>query len=402
MRGSAALRRVLELTLALGNFLNGGTAKGGAWGFRLDSLSKLTGTKTADGKSTLLHYMARLLDKQAAQREAPQTSTPAPLGDWTKGGISTARAGYSLSKGGTSSAKAGYSESDAVLLLREMPSIEAAARVCWADEAAEVAALQKSLTQLAALVEADSVESFKRLLGAFYEGAARAAEKLHAAHGAADGACVELAGWLAEETKGGRPDPERCFSALHTFAMALEKAHAYNIECDEKELRKERMAAAAKLREEGIERRRAASPVGVAGPSGAGGSKAGEGAVRKPLAGSPLADSSAARFGSGGLSAELTAKLAMRANRANLVDDVAEGMASGQLFLQRRQDSFARRASMKQGGKPKASQAVPSGARPEPPLKPPPPSTPPPPPEAPPPPPPKTKKKRMAPIITRL
>lgn len=41
LRGSAALATVLELTLALGNFLNFGTRLGSAAGFRLKNLSKL-------------------------------------------------------------------------------------------------------------------------------------------------------------------------------------------------------------------------------------------------------------------------------------------------------------------------------------------------------------------------
>ena len=40
------LKKVLQMTLALGNYLNGGTNKGAAWGFTLDTLSKLSGTKT--------------------------------------------------------------------------------------------------------------------------------------------------------------------------------------------------------------------------------------------------------------------------------------------------------------------------------------------------------------------
>ena len=61
VRSSRALKAVLETTLALGNFLNGSSAKGGAWGFKIDSLNKLIGTKTVDGSSTLLHYLARQL-----------------------------------------------------------------------------------------------------------------------------------------------------------------------------------------------------------------------------------------------------------------------------------------------------------------------------------------------------
>ena len=61
VRSSRALKAVLEHTLALGNYLNGSSSKGGAWGFKIDSLNKLIGTKTVDGSSTLLHYLAREL-----------------------------------------------------------------------------------------------------------------------------------------------------------------------------------------------------------------------------------------------------------------------------------------------------------------------------------------------------
>ena len=55
------MRLVFEHALAIGNYLNGGTNKGAAWGFKIESLNKLIGTKTVDGKSTLLHYLARKL-----------------------------------------------------------------------------------------------------------------------------------------------------------------------------------------------------------------------------------------------------------------------------------------------------------------------------------------------------
>ena len=54
------------------------------------------------------------------------------------------------------------------------------------------------------------------------------------------------------------------------------------------------------------------------------------------------------RPGFGGLANdELAAKLAKRANRANLVDGVTEGMASGKIIAERRQNSFARRGAEK-------------------------------------------------------
>jgi hypothetical protein len=58
---SKALRRILEIVLAMGNYLNGGTPKGGAYGFRLQSLTRLEGTKGADNKMSLIHYLVKLV-----------------------------------------------------------------------------------------------------------------------------------------------------------------------------------------------------------------------------------------------------------------------------------------------------------------------------------------------------
>jgi len=46
------------ITLAFGNYLNGGTPKGGAWGYKLNTLNRLQSSKTADNQSSLLHYLA--------------------------------------------------------------------------------------------------------------------------------------------------------------------------------------------------------------------------------------------------------------------------------------------------------------------------------------------------------
>ena len=58
IRGSATLQRLLSMTLAIGNYLNGTSRTGGAYGFKLNVLADLASTKTVDGKSTLLHYLA--------------------------------------------------------------------------------------------------------------------------------------------------------------------------------------------------------------------------------------------------------------------------------------------------------------------------------------------------------
>ena len=56
--------RILEIVLAFGNYLNFGTNRGHALGFRLDALTKLADTKAVDKKTTLLHYLANFLDER--------------------------------------------------------------------------------------------------------------------------------------------------------------------------------------------------------------------------------------------------------------------------------------------------------------------------------------------------
>lgn len=60
---SASLRGVLETTLAIGNYLNGGTSSGGAYGFKLDVLQKLAEFRSVDNQTTLLQYVVRKLSE---------------------------------------------------------------------------------------------------------------------------------------------------------------------------------------------------------------------------------------------------------------------------------------------------------------------------------------------------
>jgi diaphanous 1 len=62
---SVKLNRTLEAILALGNFLNSGTGRGGAHGFKLEALAMLSTVKDAKG-GTLLEYMVHML-----QRDVP-------------------------------------------------------------------------------------------------------------------------------------------------------------------------------------------------------------------------------------------------------------------------------------------------------------------------------------------
>jgi len=64
VKQSRKLTQILQVCLAIGNYLNGSTFRGEAYGFKLDALNKLAETKAADGTTTLLHYITRTLEQQ--------------------------------------------------------------------------------------------------------------------------------------------------------------------------------------------------------------------------------------------------------------------------------------------------------------------------------------------------
>ncbi|KAH8381058.1 hypothetical protein KR200_004223, partial [Drosophila serrata] len=64
VRNSKKFSKILELILLLGNYMNTGSKNEAAFGFEISYLTKLTNTKDADNKQTLLHYLADLVEKK--------------------------------------------------------------------------------------------------------------------------------------------------------------------------------------------------------------------------------------------------------------------------------------------------------------------------------------------------
>ena len=63
---SRKLRKMLEVVLAFGNYMNKGK-RGNAYGFKLSSLNNMIDTKSsADRNVTLLHYLVETLEKKVA------------------------------------------------------------------------------------------------------------------------------------------------------------------------------------------------------------------------------------------------------------------------------------------------------------------------------------------------
>lgn len=60
VKNSKKLRKVLEIVLAFGNYMNSGK-RGPAYGFRLQSLDTLMETKSSDKRMCLLHYIVETI-----------------------------------------------------------------------------------------------------------------------------------------------------------------------------------------------------------------------------------------------------------------------------------------------------------------------------------------------------
>ncbi|CAO3596021.1 unnamed protein product [Absidia cylindrospora] len=60
---ASSFKELLQLILLLGNFLNGNTYRGGAFGVRIGSINKLVDTKGTSNSTTLLHFLAETVEK---------------------------------------------------------------------------------------------------------------------------------------------------------------------------------------------------------------------------------------------------------------------------------------------------------------------------------------------------
>ena len=59
LEGCQALSSVMLLALEVGNYMNGGTRKGGAYGFRLKTLDKMTNLRANDNSATFMTFIVQ-------------------------------------------------------------------------------------------------------------------------------------------------------------------------------------------------------------------------------------------------------------------------------------------------------------------------------------------------------
>ncbi|KAM5180967.1 protein diaphanous homolog 3 [Mantella aurantiaca] len=64
IKKSRSFAKLLEIVLLIGNYLNAGSRNGQTFGYNLSSLCKLKDTKSADQKTTLIHFLAELCEQK--------------------------------------------------------------------------------------------------------------------------------------------------------------------------------------------------------------------------------------------------------------------------------------------------------------------------------------------------
>lgn len=220
---SKKLKRVIQVILVLGNFLNGGTARGNYDGFKLDTLVKMSDTKTTDNKATLVHYFSDVIDAKFKD-----------LADWTA----------------------------------ELPSVESAVRTSMQTLESEIRNLVKDLSQIetsCANIEASETDPFREKLDAFLRDAKDDVQMMQADLEKLTALYQQVGDYFAEDAT--KMPPEELFGTLFKFVENFKNAKKEN---DNNRAAAEKAAAREKAKEqqrlEAEKKKKAQQEVGAAAP----------------------------------------------------------------------------------------------------------------------------------------
>lgn len=200
--------KFMEVLLVVGNFINGGTFRGDCAGFRMDALIKTVDTKTADNKSHLLMYLAKLI-----RQKFP----------------------------------------DAEKFLEELSAVTPAARVPLPQLTGDVALLKKDLAivekSIPKIKKKDKADPFKKVMKSFIAQSAIEFAELEKFFAESEEQFKVLVMLYGEDPK---TTPEEFFTALGKFMAAYEKCV--------KELDKEKEALEKIKKREAAKAAKAAKP----------------------------------------------------------------------------------------------------------------------------------------------
>ena len=225
IKGSTKFVSVLKLVLAIGNYINGGTARGGAYGFKLSSLSKLVDVRSSNRGETLIHYLATLCDKSYPELKS---------------------------------------------LAEDFPHLAPAMRENLADVLSAAKTLHTEVTSITEKIGSLPASHFKSVISNFCTGAAGDAQQTLAL-------CERTRDVLKELLVGYGELPDansaEFLGYIHEFVTSFHKAFAENVQ---------RIQAAAKAEEMAKKRAEAAAKAGSSRPAGEEGE--GDGALDNLLA----------------------------------------------------------------------------------------------------------------------
>eukprot|EP00727_Mastigamoeba_balamuthi_P008382 m51a1_g4166 putative actin binding protein (1117) ;mRNA; r:292692-297037 len=282
VRSSASFKKILELVLVVGNFLNGGTFRGGANGVRLDALGKLADVKAKDNRSTLLGYLVRL---------------------------------------------AGAKHPESLAFVEELKHVPEAAKVSFSAVKTEVSSLRKELSAVQAEVKviADDTAApseewhhtkpFLEKMATFEAVSVRELTEVEASTGKIESEFTEVASLFGEDPSAVQP--EDFFGGLSKFIAAFQKLQG--------DIEREKEAAAKTAKREADKKKKdevhpgtppmqrsavaAAAAAGKGSPTGTGGF-----AGRRPLPVTPQ-QHDAKEGGAGGAAVESELLNRLRARR---------------------------------------------------------------------------------------
>ncbi|KAL0709154.1 hypothetical protein Bca4012_016132 [Brassica carinata] len=206
VRTSPKLKEIMKKILYLGNTLNQGTARGAAVGFKLDSLLKLSDTRAANSKMTLMHYLCKVL----------------------------------ASKG-----------SDLLDFPKDLESLESASKIQLKSLAEEMQAIIKGLEKLnqeltASESDGPVSEVFRKTLKDFISVATSEVAAVTSLYSVVGNNADALAHYFGEDPK--RCPFEQVTATLLNFIRLFKKAHEENIK--QEELEKKKAAKEAEMEKE--------------------------------------------------------------------------------------------------------------------------------------------------------
>lgn len=194
---STKLNKVLEVILAIGNFLNSGTARGGAHGFKLEALAMLSTVKDSKG-DTLLDYMVSVLRKDFPH----------------------------------------------ILPLDDMPTLERSSTISLDAISEDVQSILDTVTnvseQIRGIGNDESLRTFRQEMESFEEEAKKVREEIVSLRALMMDKLQNMMGHFGERNKAARGRQEDILRMLREFVEELRQAV---VRIEEKEQREHKKAA---------------------------------------------------------------------------------------------------------------------------------------------------------------